>query len=270
MKPIDVYSRSKQEVQSIYRSRLQIQILLSLGEGAKTLSQLREITGSTSQAVLPKIRKLELNQFIETKNYEYTLTPLGQIVRLKIEDFVMSTAVIHEHREFWAGHYLDGIPQELLEGIGDLYDTKVIADTNVDIFNVYGNFVRMLAEADRIWILSPVTSLGHTDAVLKRVVEGAEVEMVITSDLAQQLATPPYRDKTREFSGYERGKIWVYQSPLKVGLTVTNKALSLGLYKRDTITYDTTTDLLSHDPKAIAWGDKLFAYFRDKSVRLTA
>ena len=49
-----VYEKIREEVQLIYRSRLQTEILLYLIESNKTLSKLREITGSTSQAVIPK------------------------------------------------------------------------------------------------------------------------------------------------------------------------------------------------------------------------
>jgi predicted transcriptional regulator len=57
----------------------------------------------------------------------------------------------------------------------------------------------------------------------------------------------------------------VCNEPLRVGITVTDKALSLGLYKKDGITYDTTTDLFSADPRAITWGEGLFSFYRNRA-----
>ena len=63
-KEVDQYTRIMGDIQALFRSRLQIQILLALADGTKTLSQLRDITGSSSQALIPKIRKLESSNFM--------------------------------------------------------------------------------------------------------------------------------------------------------------------------------------------------------------
>jgi predicted transcriptional regulator len=55
---------------------------------------------------------------------------------------------------------------------------------------------------------------------------------------------------------------------MKIGLTVSDSYLSLGLNKLGTNQYDTSTDLFSNDPKAVAWGERLFTYFRDRSQKM--
>ncbi|MGD9777802.1 MAG: ArsR family transcriptional regulator, partial [Methanosarcina sp.] len=80
MNNFEIYKKMGDDVQTIYRSRLLTEILLSLNEGSRKLSQLREITGSTSQALIPKLRKLEVDHLIETKGREYFLTSAGKIV----------------------------------------------------------------------------------------------------------------------------------------------------------------------------------------------
>ncbi|MDI6876822.1 MAG: DUF1724 domain-containing protein [Methanomicrobiales archaeon] len=74
----------------------------------------------------------------------------------------------------------------------------------------------------------------------------------------------------QEFQKYPNGRLYILESPLKVGLTVTDKGLSLGLYKPDGIAYDTTTDLFSFDPDAIRWAQDLFNYFKERSRRFSA
>ena len=49
---------------------------------------------------------------------------------------------------------------------------------------------------------------------------------------------------------------------IRVGLTVTDTYLSLGLYNNDGVTYDTTTDLFSFDQMAVKWGERMFKYYK--------
>ncbi|MDD4522709.1 MAG: hypothetical protein PHW84_07265 [Methanosarcina sp.] len=67
MNHFEIYKKMDDDVQAIYRSRLLTEILLSLNEGSRKLSQLHEITGSTSQALIPKLKKLEADHLIETR-----------------------------------------------------------------------------------------------------------------------------------------------------------------------------------------------------------
>ncbi|MDY0387655.1 MAG: hypothetical protein RBT65_11125 [Methanolobus sp.] len=67
---LEIFKKTGNDVRAIYRSRLIIEIVLSLNEESKTLSQLREITGSTSQAIIPKIRELESDQLLEERKMD--------------------------------------------------------------------------------------------------------------------------------------------------------------------------------------------------------
>ena len=98
----EVYGKAIDDIQTIHRSRLLTQVLLSLRGNKKTLTQIREVTGSTSQAIIPRIRILESQQLIESTDHEYYLTPLGKIVTSKIADYIMTMGGIRQHRYFWA------------------------------------------------------------------------------------------------------------------------------------------------------------------------
>lgn len=259
----EVYEKAIDEIQTIHRSRLLTQILLSLSENKKTLTQIREVTGSTSQAIIPRIRILESHQLIEIKDHEYYLTPLGKIVTSKIADSIMTMGGIRQHRYFWANHYLEGIPTPFLNEIGCLYNSRIIADTNVEIFNVYKNYLKILNEAEHISGVTPIMSTGHADAIAERIFKGIPVELIVTSDVAEQLKQEPYVEKIEALNDYTNFRLLVTNENVKFGLTVTDKCLSLGLYKKDGVTYDTTTDLFSFDQMAVKWGERLFEYYKN-------
>jgi predicted transcriptional regulator len=60
----------------------------------------------------------------------------------------------------------------------------------------------------------------------------------------------------------------VIEGSLKLGLTVSDKYVSLGFFKLGTTQYDTSTDLFSNDPPSVAWAEDLFEYFRKDAKKL--
>lgn len=268
MNPLDSYELYQKSIHSIFSSRLKIQILLSLLVEHPPLSRLRDITGSTSQALIPKIRNLESQMLIESRNSEYFLTPLGKAVAVEVANFVNIMSGISSHKEFWAIHDLSGIPEEFLQRIGELQDSEVKLDTQVDIMHVYSHFLKIVREAAYIHGISSIMSPGLAETVAERVVAGIPVELVVSRQVISLLGKEPYIGQIKQLLQFQNFKIWVTSEDLKVGITVTDKYLSVGLFKNDSNQYDSSTDLFSQGREAIGWGEDLFRYYRDRSVLL--
>jgi predicted transcriptional regulator len=269
MDSLAVYNKTYKLIQSIYSSRLKIQILLSVAAGTKTLSELREVTGSTSQAIIPKIRGLERLALIEPLEHGYVLTPTGRIVASKIGDFVLTMGELTQHKEFWATHDIDGIPHPFLHGIGDLFDSDVKYDTTDSFFHVYSNFVRVLKEGAYIHGISSVMSPEIADILAERITAGIPVDLIVNRTIVEGLMQEPFASKIQMLKPSANLHIWVTDEPLRVGITVTDKDLSFGLNKKDTNIYDSSSDMWSNNPKAIAWAERLFNYYKERSKMLT-
>jgi predicted transcriptional regulator len=263
------YESVQDTIHQIFRSRLQIKILLSLADGKKNLTDLRNITGSSSQAILPIIRKLESSHLIYSMRTEYSLTPMGRTVYAKIQDCVFTIDVLKNQNEFWENHYLEGIPPVFLEDIGDLRDCRIISDTMVDIFQVYSNFLNIVKKAKCIYSVSSIMSPGHADAIAARVPDGFPIHLVVSTEVAAQMKLEPYREKLTALQKYDNFSVSAIQEPIKIGLLITDTCLSLGLYKNDGITYDISTDLMSTEKTAISWGKKIFHYYQEQSIPIT-
>jgi predicted transcriptional regulator len=266
---VNHYDRIMADIQALFRSRLQIQILLALGDGTKTLAQLREVTGSSSQALIPKIRGLESQMLIEQINYMYTLTPLGQVLTFRIMDFYSTLGSIRKHKDFWATHDLTGIPHEFLLDIGSLYDSDIIVDTTEDVIHVYTLYLKIVKEANYIYGASSVMSPGLAESLSSRILEGTQVELIVSNEAADKLREEPYVTSIGQLLSYPNFKILVAQVPFRIGLTVTDKCISLGLFKKEGKMYDVGSDLYSVNPKAIKWGENLFQFFKLHSTVLT-
>lgn len=268
MDTLEVYEKHHKLIHLIYSSRLKIQIMLTLIGGNAPLSRLREVTGSTSQAVIPKIRTLESLSLIEPVDYEYRLTPIGRIVAESIERYISLIGGIATQRAFLTTHDLSDVPRELLERVGDLIQAEIKVDETTDIFFVYRHYLDILKDARYIHGISSAVSPLLATFLAEKVAQGVPVELVVSQDVVFLLKQEPYVSNLRELTGSGNFILWVIDRPMKIGLTVSDRYLSLGLNKLGTNQYDTSTDLFSNDPTAVAWGERLFMYFRDRSQKL--
>jgi predicted transcriptional regulator len=268
MDSLAVYNKTYKLIQSIYSSRLKIQILLSVASGTKTLAELRDVTGSTSQAIIPKIRGLERLALIESLEHGYVLTPTGKIVATKIGDFVLTIGELTQHKEFWATHDIEGIPHPFLDEIGELFDSDVKFDTTDSMFHVYSNFVRVLREGSYIHGLSSVMSPEIADVLAERIMAGIPVDLIVNRTIVDGLLQEPFASKIQLLKPYSNFRIWVTDEPLRIGITVTDKHLSFGLNKKETKVYDSSADMYSNNPRAIAWAERLFQFYKERSTQL--
>jgi predicted transcriptional regulator len=267
MDSIKIYERHQKPIHSIYNSRLKIQTLLTLLQKKASLGQLREVTGSTSQALIPKIRNLEKQGLIEAVNYEYCLTPLGRAVAINVEEFVQIIGGIDQHHTFFTDHDLSDLPVKFLSRIGDLYKSEPKQDTTTDMFYVYSHYLEILKDAVYIHGISSVASPGLAKFIAEKVITGITVELVVNNEVIELLTKEPYASNMQELIEYPHFSVWVTGEKMRVGLTVTDRYLSLGLFKKDTNLYDSSSDLFSSDPQAVEWGENLFRYYKERSTK---
>ncbi|RXE56126.1 hypothetical protein ABH15_08115 [Methanoculleus taiwanensis] len=265
---LDIYDEFREEIQAIFRSRLLTQMLVALGGGSRSLSDLRDITGSSSQALIPKIRQLESAHYIESERGDYTLSPLGRIVEPEIERLVTLMGVLQRHRDFWIQHDIESIPPVLLKEIGDLYNSDIVRDVEENIFAVYTTFLNVLQNAKWVHAVSSIMSPAHAEAMMGAARQGKPVELVVSADLAGKLTAEPYIDMLKSLADYRDFRIYVSPVSVRLGMTVADGCLSLGFYKRGTDAYDAAVDLISLDPTAIAWGERLFQHYKQRSEPL--
>jgi predicted transcriptional regulator len=269
MDPLACYDRHHELIHSVFNSRLKIQILLTLAQGDAPLSRLREVTGSTSQALIPKIRRLEAEAIIEPFSYQYRLTPLGQVVADELQRYILLMSGIGQHQLFWATHDLSGIPPKFLARLGDLMEAEVKYETTVDMFAVYTHYLEILKDATQIHGLSSVASPGLAAYLAERVMAGTPVELVVSTETISLLQQEPYVTNLKGLAESDAFMLFVIREPLRIGLTVTDSYLSLGLFKKDTNLYDSSSDIFSRNPNAVAWGEEVFLHYRKLSSPVT-
>lgn len=269
MDTLEIFNTYQDGIQKLFRSRLMLQIIISLSEGGKTLTELREVTDATSQTLLPKIRFLEGVHYIQNKDGAYYLTPQGNVISSQVQDHIRAGYLFSKDPNFWYTHYLEALPAPFLRDIGDLCNSTVVETSNTDIFSVLDCFFEMVKDAERISVVSSFMSHNHADALIAKVKEGVPVEMVVNTEIAEELRKEPFLSKIKEAKEYNHFRVYVAPTPLDLGLTVTDATLSFGLCRNDDFKYDISSDLIATDSQALSWGNRLFSYYREISEEFT-
>lgn len=199
---------------------------------------------------------------------EASLSARGREILASIEQCIRTFEVIERFNAFFQIHSLDGMPESALATIDALICADLICDVPVNFQQGLAYFHDVIRRAERLhgvstWFLPEVAG-----TIWDRVVAGAEVELVITPDLAERLWEEEVVKKGRNPADFPNLRFYVCTVEVKVGLTVTDKALSLGLFLKDGRTYDRIHDLLCFTPEAVAWGERLFRHYRERSVSI--
>lgn len=194
-----------------------------------------------------------------------TLTPRGEAYFSFLDRCTGMIATIEQFNSFFESHTLDGIPEFAVQRIGDLRDGAHFTYLPANSEEGLEYFLNIIEEAGSIHGVSTWSLPFVAEAIWKQVTNGAEVELVITPDLAGPLWQEEAVEKGRDAAVFPNFRLFVSTVPITVGLTVTDRALSLGLCRVDG-TYDTVHDLVGRAPEALAWGEQLFRHYKDQAV----
>lgn len=260
------FKKNATEIQSLFRSTILTKIILSLMEDGKTRNQIRDITLSESSNLRPILKRMRERGLIFEDGYEYILTKNGRFLSKRIEDVILTIAVIAKHLDFWKNHSLIDVPDNALITLADLIEGDVICDTSTESLKAIENFLDIIDKAEYIFGVSAWAQTGVADVISKRAVEGIPIELVVSPELAFTLSQEPYLEKIEKLKNLKNFRVFVTEIPIKIGLTVTNSHLSCGFYFRDGKMYDPIHDICCTSQKSLEWGERVYNYYKDRSV----
>jgi predicted transcriptional regulator len=128
----------------------------------------------------------------------------------------------------------------------------------------------MLEGSKRIEGVSPVFHPDFAETFAEMLGQGTRVRLVITDEVLDKIReSVKIKDLVKHVKEIfiDRNLEIYLQNNLKVALTVSEKFLSLGLFTLNGA-YDYSVDLIGTDPKILAWGKKLFDYYRGSSKKI--
>lgn len=253
-------------------SSVRMKIMISLIDGPKKTRDLRELLGIQSSTILHGINELEKKSLVLKKESSYCLSEIGRILVLKYVDMIKTMVVLKNNQKLWLDHDIDAIPPFLLMKIGDLSNSQLVESDNTDTFKTYGTYVNNLFQSESI---KGVSTFFHSDFtnVFMEIMGGnneVKVELIVTDEILKKTIISFDKTNFKDLIRLVTKKnlvLWRMDEEAKIGFTVTDTFLSLGLYKKNGI-YDPLRDLMSEHPDAIEWGNRLFDYYKEKAEKI--
>lgn len=257
------YDKAADLLKFLTSSNVRTSILLSLNESSKNLTDLKQELNLESSTVIHSTNKLEKRDLIFKNGENYNLSQTGKIFALKLVNLIKTMDTVKNHEKLWLNHEIEGIPEDLLLKIGELRNSILIKPEPTDINKPHTTFTQLLQSSKKLKGVSPVFHLDFAEIVAALVSEGANVQLIFTEVILEKVIN----SIPKEILLKDNFKVYLINEEVKEAFAVTNSFLSFGLFLMDGL-YDYSTDLVSEDKDAIAWGELLFEYYLQKSKRI--
>lgn len=239
-----------------------------LKEGPKTIEEIKQYLNTSAVSILPQIKKLRDNSLVFKTEDSYVLSPLGIAVTERMQAMVSLLNVFGNNYEFWATHSVECLPAFLRSRIGDLENCTFSEPPDwTHLFEPHREFVEKLTISRKISGISSIFFPLYPSLFLSFAKNGADVNLLVTLPVYERIKGE-YRAELREFLSLDNTSFYVYDEKIEFSHVVTDKFLSLSL-PFSSGAFDHTQDVLCFDPIALKWGEDLFAYYRDRSEKIT-
>ncbi len=242
-------------------------ILISLREGKKALSELRDELDVSSTTAIHALRELgRENLVFQDKDRDYVLTKVGKVIALNLTDFINAIDVSKKHEDFWLEHDLSGIPPRLLRKIGALSNSILIADTPTEVFKSHTTFLQILETANEVRGIYPFFHLEYLKVIeelVKR--KRIDIELIVTNEVLDNIVGVVETEGAfKKFLHEPNFALFAIEGDIKIALSLTDSVFYLGLFDDNGI-YDYNRALISDDKKALSWGRELYEHYRQLS-----
>ena len=256
----DHHKKALDKIRLFTGSEIRVKVLMDLNEGSKDLPQLKRSLGHDSSTIIHAMKDMKVENLIEVTKEGYALTNIGKTEVILLNHLLRSVSTLSKNEEFWLTHDLSGIPDHLLRRIGDLSNCEILVSPSDDLLSVFSNYFQIVMKAKGMKGVSPIFHPDLPNLVKTLVDVKADVELVLTQKVIKK-ATKTCQHKFKKMISESNFRLWMIDEDVKVAFTVTDSALSFGLFSNDG-RYDMGTDLVAYNDDAIRWGRDLFEYYR--------
>lgn len=263
---IRFYLYNKEITNSILRSNILLNILLSLEDGKKTQDSLKDIIDCTSPVLTSKIRQLETYSLIKKDLNCFSLTSNGVEIKEEIKKFIVTVAAMIKHKIYWKMHIIDELPDFALYSLGNFICTKEVHDTPEEPFKNYENWMMIINECEYLHSVSNYIIPGVAEAIAKKVYASVPMEIIISGQVAQKILEDPYIEHMKDLGKYPHMQIYVIDIPRSVSFTITDKCFTIKFSMKNPDYFDTSSGLVSRSEEAREWGERLFQHYKSDAV----
>lgn len=249
-------------VKYILTSGMRTKLLLAVYENSKNLEELRMELKKPSATILHGLKELETINLIKKSQKNYELTSNGYLLTTNMIKLIENWYSINKSKNFWDGHDLSGIPDDLIKNIYLLKDAEYENSTTSNLSNALNKYLNLLSESTELKIILPIYSENHFKHIIKLLDENKvkKLELIVSEKILKSIKLNT--DLKNALLKSNKVKVKCIENDLKLFLTCSDKFMSLTLFFKDGL-YDDSQILIGKDENAMQWALNLFKQFSD-------
>jgi predicted transcriptional regulator len=173
--------------------------------------------------------------------------------------------VFDNHKQFWEEHDLSVLPDEILLTISDLGNYRILENPDEHIFDI-NPFLSNIAQAKKIIGISHTVHPKFPDFFLSLAKNGVPSSLIVTPGVFT-IVKQKYHDLLEEWLRIDTSELYVSKNDIKFSFVVTDSFFSISLFFNNGV-FDAKHDVVSYDPSARGWGERIFSYYRKYSEKI--
>lgn len=240
-------------------------LLILLNSGPREWDDIKRILNVTSTGMLPQIKILEEEHLIERDGRKFSLTPMGKVLTIHMEPLIKTMEIFDKNRKFWGEHNLEELPTELLLDIRDIGNYQIVENSDEEIFDING-FLSNISKAKTIKGISHTIHPRYPDFFLNFAQKGIPVSLILNPGVFK-IIREKFPGQLESGLNFKSSEVYVSRKDIKFSFIVTDSYFSISLFYNNGV-FDSKHDVISYDPAAIAWGERIFSYFQKQSDRV--
>ena len=263
MSELDFFELAEEQLKGFTRSSVRTKIILCLKNGELSGSDLEKRIKIRLSTVLHAMKELIDDGLAKRTDQGYSLTNIGKIEALLLDELVAGIAILNKYKNFWLTHDISGIPPGLLNKLGVLGESEIIESNPAALMKIAEHAMEKMAKAKEIHGLSPIIVPGVAETVALAVQNGAEVDLILTDTIIREVVKK-HASLLRELIKCKNFRLYRFDQDVRLAFTVADSLLSLGLFRSDG-GYDLGSDLICIGDNARIWGLELFDFYKKKA-----
>jgi predicted transcriptional regulator len=240
-------------------------LLILLKAGPRDWDDIKRILNVTSTGMLPQIKILEEEHLIVREGRSFSLTPMGVVLAAYMEPLVRTLEVFDKDPKFWGEHNLGVLPDDLLHDIRDLGNYQIIENSDEEIFDING-FLNNISKAKRVKGISHTIHPRYPDFFLSFAKKGIPVSLILTPGVFK-IIQEKFGNQLKTGLNCSSSEVYVSKKDIKFSYIVTDSYFSLSLFYNNGV-FDSKHDVISYDPSARKFGDRIFEHFLKDCVKI--
>ena len=264
MSTCDNFDLAEDRLKAFTRSAVRTKIMLCLMDKEMRAGGLEKEMGIRVSTILHSMKEMVEEDLAKRSPGGYSLTNIGKVQALLLDELVSAIVALDQRKDFWLSHDISAIPNDLLSKIGMISQSEIIEADPAALLKIAEHAIAEIIKAKDIYGLSPIIVPGFSEAIIKAVENGANVNLILTENIIKEVNKQNNKEINKLLLE-DNFKLYSLSGDVKVAFTVIDSLLSLGLFRTDG-RYDLGNDLVCIGPSAKSWGMELFEYYRRNST----